>query len=466
MNHLVFISHSSQDNTIVRKLYDSLTEKGVKCWIDRGQLDHDVFQGSEYQRAIATAIENSTIFALVLSPAAESSGWVNRELAFALQKERPVCAIKLEATIRDSAINLMLSTTNVIDASIPPHDEGIRKFVQLICDSIQEVLANEDEPLASQTRLKLLEVDATDEQVNQCTHFLNGAKARELGRFFREGRRQIEGMYFKTRNPYQTYEFYNSCEVQGLPLKATCDTAEQLGCKSLELAKLFVSISYFLINDGNIGFVHDARNYLERAISIIDGISDYNETVSASSINARWLLSITYKQERNYAMAIEILEQLLPDAESDYHDFDIGYAASILLPRREMAIINQDEDEFDYLVEHRELYRDDKREYFFTLRRAFEFYIFNGCPDKATAILDDLLAAYTAVEASLEPVYYYALQFNMFVYLWACGRKDDAETLYQMVEPEMREHHFTRYAQQLENQHANMIRGRGIRTPL
>src|SRR5688572_22985018 len=100
MNRL-FISHSSQDDAFVRDLRAALADHGQEVWVDSRQLRG----GDPLWSEIQTAIEESTAYAVVVSPGALQSNWVGKELRHALevQKERgreqfPVIPLSLNGT--------------------------------------------------------------------------------------------------------------------------------------------------------------------------------------------------------------------------------------------------------------------------------------------------------------------------------------------------------------------------------
>lgn len=97
----LFISHSSQDDAFVRELQQALGLHGVDAWIDSREL----LPGGSLDPDIAKAINESSAFAVVVSPASLQSKWVGKELRHALdvQKQRgreklPVFALSLDDT--------------------------------------------------------------------------------------------------------------------------------------------------------------------------------------------------------------------------------------------------------------------------------------------------------------------------------------------------------------------------------
>lgn len=99
--HDVFISHSSKDDDFVRALQQALTLHNVHAWIDSREL----LPGGLLNPDITQAINASSAYAVVVSPAALQSKWVGKELGHALkvQAERdkdyyPVIPLSLDGT--------------------------------------------------------------------------------------------------------------------------------------------------------------------------------------------------------------------------------------------------------------------------------------------------------------------------------------------------------------------------------
>ena len=476
MNHLAFISHSSKDTEFAEKLRSRLAEIGIKAWLDRDVLDRDIDQSCNYPEAIAQAIDNATVFVVILSSASVESSFVRKELTFAVNKKlrvQPIRIDELNSTSHDSNVDtfgFLLSDVNVIDASTPPIDDKLDSFVRLVSGAIADVIDEGSTPLAKQTKLKLLDVDATDQVLEDSAQFIEITRPKDLAAFFRKAKESVLQKYSDTGDPFETYRYFNEFKIDGHQPKIVAQVASKTNRASLSLGWLYESVAYFLINDGEIGYVHDARNYLLEALTVYRKIPenpDFPEitaSVRKRVIQSAWLLAITYKQERNLAKAHDILNELLPYAVEAREEYNVSYPDSELLPRRELAIVDDDLDEFDKLIEDEPLYSDDRREHFFTLRRCFESYCFNYEVERADAIRAKLEESYELIKGQLEPVYYYALKFDYFFYFWASGQIDAADALYQEIYPEMLGKHFTRYATTLEKAHADMLKGRHIRS--
>jgi hypothetical protein len=81
--HSVFISYSTADEAFCHKLYDALSESGLRVWF----APHDVLPGRKIEQQISGAIEQYDKLLLVLSDASMESQWVETELYKARQRE-------------------------------------------------------------------------------------------------------------------------------------------------------------------------------------------------------------------------------------------------------------------------------------------------------------------------------------------------------------------------------------------
>lgn len=79
-----FISYSHQDATFAEHLHGSLQAEGIRCWLDK----NDILAGEEILRAIHRGIQRGDRLLLCCSSASLQSWWVQREVDFALDKER------------------------------------------------------------------------------------------------------------------------------------------------------------------------------------------------------------------------------------------------------------------------------------------------------------------------------------------------------------------------------------------
>ena len=82
--HSCFISYSSQDDTIAKRLHADLQAQGVRCWF----APHDMRIGDKIRPRIDEAVQIQDKSLLLLSEHAIASGWVEDEVEIAYEKER------------------------------------------------------------------------------------------------------------------------------------------------------------------------------------------------------------------------------------------------------------------------------------------------------------------------------------------------------------------------------------------
>ena len=79
----LFISYSSKDETLARRLYNDLQAHGVRCWF----APEDLKIGTKFRQRIDEAIHLQDKLLLLLSEHSIVSSWVENEVEAALEKE-------------------------------------------------------------------------------------------------------------------------------------------------------------------------------------------------------------------------------------------------------------------------------------------------------------------------------------------------------------------------------------------
>jgi len=82
----VFISYSRKDLAFVEHLAEDLKAAGLEVWYDLSGLDG----GTRWGREIQTAIQQSQVFVVVLSPNSVESEWVEKEFMYANSLKRKI----------------------------------------------------------------------------------------------------------------------------------------------------------------------------------------------------------------------------------------------------------------------------------------------------------------------------------------------------------------------------------------
>jgi hypothetical protein len=109
----VFLSHSSADKSWVTKLKDDLLRYGVSVWLDKDEIR----PGDLFGKALEQALDNSRAVALVVSPEAINSGWVEEEYyrALTLAENKQTPAQIIPVILRDAELPGFLQSRNWVD---------------------------------------------------------------------------------------------------------------------------------------------------------------------------------------------------------------------------------------------------------------------------------------------------------------------------------------------------------------
>lgn len=94
MSH-VFISYSSQNSDYARALADKLRDEGFDVWIDNRNLH----SSEDWWRSIVLALRSCAAFLVVMTPEADTSRWVQREITLAEKYARPVYPLWLSGDL-------------------------------------------------------------------------------------------------------------------------------------------------------------------------------------------------------------------------------------------------------------------------------------------------------------------------------------------------------------------------------
>ena len=109
--HHIFLSYSRKDTPVMQRLRDDLREAGLGVWAD----DNLEPGTSAWEKSISAAIRSAGCLVVILSPDAEQSTWVGRELAMAETLDKRIFPILARGSERD-AIPFRLMSHQWVDA--------------------------------------------------------------------------------------------------------------------------------------------------------------------------------------------------------------------------------------------------------------------------------------------------------------------------------------------------------------
>lgn len=236
--------------------------------------------------------------------------------------------------------------------------------------------------------------------------------------------------YKKVPNPIYIYNYYLRYKYLNYSFSEFLDFLYKNKYYSYFLGKIFEFISMTLINSGKIELVKTARIYLEKCIVIYDNLNFINDDIFKSILKIKWLNSITHKLENNYGIAKSYCDEIIYMAEENKRIYGLSYYDSVLIAEREIAVLTQDLNRFQFLQKHSKRWELNPIEAFHTYRRIFEYYLNIKNLDKAEEILMDVKRIYKIVKTELSPIYIWTLQRNYYQYFLLRNEKAKANNIY------------------------------------
>jgi hypothetical protein len=128
----VFISHSSKDRKIARKICSALENRGVTCWL----ADRDVGPGENFQEAIVRAIRAAKVMVLVFTENANHSTEIKKELALASRHGLIVIPARAENAVPSEAFDYEFATRQWINLFENWKEEMERLVARVSRDSL------------------------------------------------------------------------------------------------------------------------------------------------------------------------------------------------------------------------------------------------------------------------------------------------------------------------------------------
>lgn len=124
----VFISYASQDAAAAQTIIAELEHAAVRCWM----APRDVPPGGLYADAIIRAINGSKVVVVVLSEHAVGSSHVGKEIERASSKQRPIIAVRTDATPLTPALEYFLSESQWIDVADGGLEAAIARLIEAV----------------------------------------------------------------------------------------------------------------------------------------------------------------------------------------------------------------------------------------------------------------------------------------------------------------------------------------------
>ena len=132
MQHHIFVSYSRRDSSTMRRIRNDLETACLRVWTDEG-IDVGT---TSWKEAIESAILQAEIVLVMMSPSANDSIWVQREIDFAELHDKKILPVLVRGEPRD-AIPFALSGVQYIDLR-RKYQNGIRRLVKRISTHMQQ----------------------------------------------------------------------------------------------------------------------------------------------------------------------------------------------------------------------------------------------------------------------------------------------------------------------------------------
>lgn len=137
MKHDVFISHSSRNSEIAIKVYNSLENQGIRCWIS--SIDLRKSFDSDYKKEIERAIDACKVYLVIASKQSLESTWVQygahrvRDDNMTGHTNTPIIVYRID----DTQLPIHLRLQRTIDA-YPDYNLHIDELAKMIKGLLDE----------------------------------------------------------------------------------------------------------------------------------------------------------------------------------------------------------------------------------------------------------------------------------------------------------------------------------------
>lgn len=137
MGNLIFVSYSSKDQSDVADIVRFLEEEKLTYF----KAPEMIPPGSNYAREIPHAIQECSIFLLLLSRHSQESMWVEKELDCAINHRKIIIPVQLTPTPLNETFHFYLNNVQLL-----PYWEEAKDSLFLLVRRIREIVAQEKNP--------------------------------------------------------------------------------------------------------------------------------------------------------------------------------------------------------------------------------------------------------------------------------------------------------------------------------
>lgn len=426
----VFISYNSNDRSIVHSICAFLEEHGIVCWI----APRDIPIGSNYAAEIPPAIEKSRSFFLALSSNSQNSYWVDKELSIACSAQKTIFPVALGYYKLSNSFKLYLTNAQV---RFNPYGQ----FSDTLCEVIQEIKKMRAEELTDYGHSFIS---------SPAVNWISSHSVAARNKLFAQILAALRKKYRENPNASIIKSWFYTIKIDDILIHTILESFFDCGLFSYNACEIYIQLATIYIHAGEMTYTHQARTYLEKSLAAFISYKSYDANTFQRVVYVKWLLSITYKQDRNYGFASNQCEELLQFVNEENKIFDLPYTKSLLLPHRELVVLNHEKKMSDYLASKLPDMRTDPLEFFYTQRRLFQLHTQNNELSKAREMIPSLLQSFSVCKDALDSIYKTNLFENLLEYYIHTGNRQLVQKYYLMAYNEATQNFWVRTQNKLE----------------
>jgi len=132
---MIFISHSSKDDSIAQVICEYLEDKNIECWLDH----RDAKPGRQWPGSIVSAVKDSDIMLLIFSNHANISIHVGKELTLAAKNEIDIIPIKIDDIEPSDNLEYYLTDIQWYDAIGVPLENHLNKLLDYVNEFMSQI---------------------------------------------------------------------------------------------------------------------------------------------------------------------------------------------------------------------------------------------------------------------------------------------------------------------------------------
>jgi hypothetical protein len=127
--HSVFISYSHKDRNTVKALTDAFNRYGISYWSDQ-----EIRVGDNWMKEIENALNQASLFIIMVSPDFVASNWAMYEIGHAIARSKETGTKIIPLIVREGKMPALLARFQWLDArSMKPDD--IAKHIKTILEN-------------------------------------------------------------------------------------------------------------------------------------------------------------------------------------------------------------------------------------------------------------------------------------------------------------------------------------------